>query len=352
MSEATNPEGVAPKIDGTTMQGAAEKMKGLFEPEPIGQPEAEVQDTEAQAESQPEVELEDEVEVEEVEAAPEIEEEAAFQNIYELAEAAGMEADEFLNTIKAKVKIDGKESELTLAELTGGYQREADYRRKTQELSEQRKVFEVETNAQKAQLQSQLTEMAGLTNMVEQQVLSEFNAVNWNDLKELDPTEYMLKRQEFAERNAQIQEAKKQVQSDIQQAQEQQQTQYQQQMAEVTEKERAALLMALPEWADDKKAKNEKEAITSYLSEIGYSQEEVGSLIDHRAVLIARKAMLYDKGKTEAAKQLAKPLKRVLKPGSTPNKQAQKSESMKAKRKAHKKTGTMDSAAALLRDIL
>ena len=36
------------------------------------------------------------------------------------------------------VKIDGEESEVTLKELQDGYQRQADYTRKTQELSAER----------------------------------------------------------------------------------------------------------------------------------------------------------------------------------------------------------------------
>ena len=37
------------------------------------------------------------------------------------------------------VKVDGEESEVTLEELQDGYQRQADYTRKTQELADERK---------------------------------------------------------------------------------------------------------------------------------------------------------------------------------------------------------------------
>ena len=51
------------------------------------------------------------------------------------------------------VKIDGKEVEVKLSELKNGYQRQADYTRKTMELSEQRKAVEIET--QKARYERQ-----------------------------------------------------------------------------------------------------------------------------------------------------------------------------------------------------
>ena len=40
------------------------------------------------------------------------------------------------------VKIDGEEFEVTLDELRNGYQRQADYTRKSQSLAEQRKAYE------------------------------------------------------------------------------------------------------------------------------------------------------------------------------------------------------------------
>ena len=41
-----------------------------------------------------------------------------------------------------KVKVAGQEFDVTLDELRNGYQRDADYRRKTEELSNQRKQFQ------------------------------------------------------------------------------------------------------------------------------------------------------------------------------------------------------------------
>jgi len=40
------------------------------------------------------------------------------------------------------VKVDGSESEVTLSELQQGYQRQADYTRKTQELASERQRLE------------------------------------------------------------------------------------------------------------------------------------------------------------------------------------------------------------------
>jgi len=42
------------------------------------------------------------------------------------------------------VKVDGAESEVTLSELQQGYQRQADYTRKTQELASERQRLELD----------------------------------------------------------------------------------------------------------------------------------------------------------------------------------------------------------------
>ncbi len=64
-----------------------------------------------------------------------------------LAEAMGMDAKELSAALKAMVKVNGEDREVTLSEALNGYQRLEDYRIKTAELAESRKADTTERDA-------------------------------------------------------------------------------------------------------------------------------------------------------------------------------------------------------------
>ncbi len=59
--------------------------------------------------------------------------------------------------------------------------------------------------------------------------------------------------------------------------------------------EEAALVAKLPEWRNSEKGLKETGEIRSWLATQGFQPEEVGLIPDHRHMLIARKAFLYDR---------------------------------------------------------
>ena len=74
----------------------------------------------------------------EVEAA-EVEEQSQSED---LTEEVSEEAQE--EEAKYQIKVNGKPVEVTLDELMSGYQRDSDYRRKTMELADERRLLEEE----------------------------------------------------------------------------------------------------------------------------------------------------------------------------------------------------------------
>ena len=58
------------------------------------------------------------------------------------------------------VKVDGEELQVTFDELRNGYQRDADYRRKTMALSEDRKAFDAEREQEKAKIDQVVNELS------------------------------------------------------------------------------------------------------------------------------------------------------------------------------------------------
>lgn len=116
--------------------------------------------------------------------------------------------------------------------------------------------------------------------------------------------------------------------------------------------QRAALERAAPVFADPVKGPAEKEALRSFLSKKGFTDDELAGLTDHRTVIVARNAMLYER--MMAAKPEAKkvaPVVRAIRPGAARASNASPStaQAATAARDNLKKTGSVDAFAALLR---
>jgi hypothetical protein len=119
--------------------------------------------------------------------------------------------------------------------------------------------------------------------------------------------------------------------------------------------EQAALLpRRIPEWATPEVSNREKAGVRDLLLSSGYTEDEVNSVADSRAVAIARKAFLYDqmmaeqKSKTAVAKKKVakKPPVPVRSAGPTPR---PKGDPRKARLvKAHRQKGSADSMADIL----
>lgn len=108
-----------------------------------------------------------------------------------------------------------------------------------------------------------------------------------------------------------------------------------------------------PVFADPVKGPTERRALHSYLVKQGFSADELEGLVDHRTVVVARKAMLYDAA--QAAKPTDKrvaPVLRSIRPGAARAPQqatAKGQETRAAAIQNLQKTGTLDAAAAAFR---
>ena len=96
------------------------------------------------------------------------------------------------------VKVDGKDVEVTLDELRSGYSRQADYTRKSQVLAEQRQKADEELAATQQERQRYISQLEQFTDSADKK-LDEFKSFDWTKLKEEDPTEYMIKRDQYRE---------------------------------------------------------------------------------------------------------------------------------------------------------
>ena len=264
------------------------------------------------------------------------------------AAALGLESDDIVideddGNVLVRTKIDGKEATVNLAELRKGYQLESHVTQKSQKLADERRVFEEERQAQLNEIATSLGQVKQLTEFAEQQLLAEFN-IDWQALRRDDPAEYSAKAMEFEKKRAAIAQAKQQVATQTQQITEEQ-------VQRIRQDEYTKLIEKLPAWTDPAVAKAEDEQVTNYLVSMGYSPQEIMGVVDHRAILIAREAMMYrnQAEKVAVAKKKVVKVPKVMKPGKGVSKSERESEKAKQTKQRFKKTGsTRDLAAALL----
>ena len=190
------------------------------------------------------------------------------------------------------VKVDGKNVEVTLEELQKGYSREADYTRKTQQVSEERRAFAAEAELVRTERQQYAQLLGSLQAQLQQ------NAAPKLDMDRLyseDPIEW-VRQKELARDAEKVHAAivsEKQRLSHIQ-AQEQ----YQSMQAHLAQQQ-DAMLKAIPEWSNPDKAKAEKTLLIEWGQKLGFSSDELKNIFDHRAVVALRKAALYDQMMTK-----------------------------------------------------
>ena len=185
------------------------------------------------------------------------------------------------------VRVDGKNVEVTLAELQKGYSREADYTRKTQQVSEERRAFQAEADLVRTERQQYSQLLGSLQAQLQQNAAPQ---VDMDRLYHEDPIEW-VKQKELARDSEKVHAA---IQSEQQRLSHiQAQEQYQSMQAHLAQQQ-DAMLKAIPEWVNPDKAKAEKTLLIEWGQKLGFSSDELKNIFDHRAVVALRKAALYD----------------------------------------------------------
>jgi hypothetical protein len=245
-----------------------------------------------------------------------------------------------------RAKVGGQEVEVELDELINGYQRSKDYTQKSQALAEQRKAIEAERGHLEQVKQERMAyaqKLQALDSFLSQQNRGEDLEV----LKETDPIGYAVKVAEQSQREKQLAV----VRGEQYRIAQQQQAEQAQNLQSHLKSESDKLASVIPELATPKGDAIRKE-IREYAKSVGWSDQELSSVYDHRAVLTLYKAMKFEqlqKGKPETMKKVQQAPK-MLKPGTSAP--STKSSQDKQVMQRLRQTGKVRDAAAALERFL
>lgn len=252
-----------------------------------------------------------------------------------------------------RVVVDGQEHEVTLDELMKGYSRQSDYTRKTEKLSQDRKSVEElkneytrqneEAKIKRDQYEKQIQVLS------EQLKQSEPSKVDLDRLYEDDPAEYVRVKAEQDRRKELLEKAnqeRERIQSEKQEEQSKQYNAY-------LEQQRELLSQKLPIYADKEKGPEFIKNLTNYAKEIGYTDQEINMLVDHRSVIMLANAYRYDKLKKANLKnkKVTKVSKVVSSSSAKVQDENEVAKRMKSKKATLKKTGKVQDAVSVLREM-
>ena len=335
-----NPTGNEPinMAEATSLLLDRQESEDNPQPNQEAQPQTEVEET-------PDVTDTEEPTSEQPDEALEAVEEDVSEELEE--EISEDEVEEYEEQEYFTVKINGEDKDVTLDELAAGYSRQSDYTKKTTDLAGQRKQFEKQ---QEAVLQERNALQQGLQQL-NQQLSSETqnqpNKEYWDNLYDSDPLEYVRQKDQFRDKQEELTKVQA-AQNELAQRQAYDQ---QEAMKKHIAEEQVKLTKAIPEWKDDKIAETDKRNIVTFAKRYGFNEQELNNATDHRAILMLRKAMLYDEldAKKPLIKKKVRKAPKMTKSGKkiTTNKDLQKGKVDKAFNKL-KSSGSMDSAVDYL----
>ena len=241
---------------------------------------------------------------------------------------------------KFKVKANGEDLEVDEPELIAGYSRTADYTKKTQALADDRKKVATELEAVSAERKQYAEYLPQLRKAMETAQGAE---PDWEKVKAEQPAAYPALYADW-QRN---QEAITAVKAEEKRAQEavatDEVTKFRAKMVD----EHKALIKAIPAWEKPDVAKKESDEMRAYALKQGFDENTINSISDHRALILLRKSMLYDRALARSAALRTTPGEaRTIRPGSARPVEAPRRANTALKRL--QQTGDVKDAAAAI----
>ena len=317
-----------PLLNNASVDGAAKSIESLMDSKGVitkpkkeaasVEPE-ETTEVESEVEQQPETQLDENQEVED--------EETASQD-----ENAIEEQETYLH----QVIVNGERIDVDLEELKAGYQKDADYRRKTEEIAIEKRELKSEEDRLKNQYSTKMDDLNSLVVTLNAEINNDMNSKELDALWDEDPTEAARVDRKINKRKQSIQQAQQKLR-------EHQQAQFQ----EVLKGEQRKLHLKHPVLADPIKGNSVKSDIMSYLSSKGFTNDDVARIYDSRYFDVIMDGMKTRANKPNLVGKKIKP-SNVVRSGVKTTKEDVNSQSRLKKINALKKSGSTKDATDLL----
>lgn len=214
-----------------------------------------------------------------------------------------------------EIQVDGKKIEVKKSELIADAQK---WRASNDKFAEASKMRKEATEIQDAYVKERET-LKSLLQQYQTFIDSQTQQYepDWQTLYDTDPLEYFKQKEMYQARAHQAQQAKI-IQENIKK---QEQAELEKRQLEYLEAQKKAILDFFPQWKNPEVAAKAVSHVNTYLTEEGFSADELNTLVDARLLKVAHKAAMYDKlvKDNNAKKAKLAPSKKTLNSGTATN---------------------------------
>lgn len=238
-----------------------------------------------------------------------------------------------------QVIVNGEKIDVDLDELKAGYQKDADYRRKTEELAIDKRQLASDRDRLTKDYSTKLEDLNNLTMTLNAEVNSELSSKDLDKLFDEDPTEAAKLERQIRRRKETIVQAQRKLRSH-------QENQFQ----EIVREEQKKVALKHPDFGDPIKGSSLKTNMRNYLIGRGFNDQEVNQVYDSRMFDVIMDAMTHqnnEKLKPTLVSKKVKPSK-VIKSGIKESKEDKISQNRLEKIKRLQRSGNPRDAAELL----
>ena len=318
--------------ESTSVQGAADKISGLLNPK------KEQQKTETKTVEPSETKPEQQ-EVQESQPESEGTNEQVSENTETEETTTELQEEPNLH----RLKVNGQEIEVSLDELKAGYSRDSDYRQKTHTLGLEKRDLENQKNSLRQTYDTRLSELNELIATADSYVRQQSGSKDLQRMYEEDPTAAAKLDFQLRKQSDQINEMKTKAQMA-------QQKQY----SDYLDAQRELAAQKIPEFSDPSKADSFKMGLRKSLRNYGFNDDEIGTLADHRFLMVAKDAMSYQnlKDKKPIVQKKVANAPKVIKAGTASSRANSGREGIRNKINRLSKTGHLKDAQSAILDMI
>ncbi|MEJ2116443.1 MAG: hypothetical protein P8Y36_00500, partial [Alphaproteobacteria bacterium] len=211
------------------------------------------------------------------------------------------------------VKVDGKDQKVSLQELKNGFSKSANYHNRVRQLADTHKELR-EGHTRVAQEYAQrLQHVNALVSNVKQLLVGDMNSLQMQQLRAEDPQGWAVQRLAMQERAQTVDAYLNGISQEIEEHGKRYREQQQRDLASTVQRELDIVRSHIKDW--DEKGKHK---VAKFLTDAGFSQDELNSVADSRMLLVAEKARRYDelmlKSKQATRRKKPKPTQATPRP--------------------------------------
>jgi len=249
-------------------------------------------------------------------------------------------AEETQVTDLHQVTVNGEKIDVNLDELKAGYQKDADYRRKTEELAIEKRQLISDKDRLTKDYSTKLENLNNLTATLNAEASSELNSKELDKLFDEDPNEAAKIERKIRRRKETIAQAQRKLR-----------TQQQEQFQSVLREEQMKVRLKHPDFGDPVKGATLQTNLRNYMVQRGFNDKEIAGIYDSRIFDVVLDGMSHrnnmNRPKPNLAKKIVKPTQ-VVKPGVKVNQDEKMSQMRLDKINRLKKSGNPRDAVDLL----